>query len=140
MGNDSAEAWRWLRYARGDLDSAEDSFATLEPRHLCFMAQQGTEKAIKAVLVYCQIEFPFTHDLEDLRLRVPEGWSFRDEAIDADALTQWAVESRYPTDSPEPTEQDACDALVLARSVLDSVVRDIEQRAAGLDTPQERGP
>ena len=62
-------AARWLRYARGDLDAASallESGAG-EPRHVAGLAQQAAEKAIKAVLVAGQIEFPFTHDLEELQ-------------------------------------------------------------------------
>jgi HEPN domain-containing protein len=60
---------RWLRYAREDLDGAE---ATLTrpgaiPRHAGFLAQQAAEKALKAVLVFLQIDVPRRHDLDGLR-------------------------------------------------------------------------
>ena len=44
----------WLRYAREDLEGAENIVANLlalAPRHACFFAQQSVEKALKAVLI-----------------------------------------------------------------------------------------
>ena len=37
------------------------------PRHVAYHAQQAAEKAIKAILVFEQVEFPFTHELNALR-------------------------------------------------------------------------
>ena len=52
-------------------------------------------------------EFPFTHDLDALRNRLPEGWQVRTTHTDLAELTQWAVETRHPGDWPEATESDA---------------------------------
>ena len=60
------ETRRWLRYAQEDLLAAEAMLAATRarPRHVCWLAQQAAEKAIKAVLVFLQIDFPRTHDLD----------------------------------------------------------------------------
>jgi len=60
-----AEVHRWLRYAREDLAAAEAIVKEWEivPRHACWQAQQAVEKALKAVLVFLQIDFPRRHDL-----------------------------------------------------------------------------
>ena len=72
------EAQLWLRYANEDLAAAEGLIEhILTPRHVCFLSQQAAEKAIKAVLVFSQIDFPRTHDLEALLQLVPEGWRIR---------------------------------------------------------------
>ena len=54
----------WIRRARSDLIVAgltEDE--RIAPEILVFHAQQAAEKALKALLVLRQIEFPRTHDI-----------------------------------------------------------------------------
>jgi hypothetical protein len=45
------ETQRWLRYARQDLVATEAMLGRSDiwPRHACWLAQQGAEKAIKVV-------------------------------------------------------------------------------------------
>lgn len=71
-----AEAGRWLRFAEEDLRAAEAGAGEdgVLPRHVCWLSQQAAEKAVKAVLVFEQVAFPFSHDLEQLRTLVPSGW------------------------------------------------------------------
>jgi HEPN domain-containing protein len=71
-----AEVQRWLRYAREDLLAAETIVQDWEmaPRHACWLAQQATEKALKAILVFLQMDFPHRHDLDALRNLIPTGW------------------------------------------------------------------
>ena len=59
-----AETARWLRYAEEDLITAETLLAQahIPPRQACWHAQQATEKALKAVLIFLQIDFSRTHD------------------------------------------------------------------------------
>ena len=47
-----------MRYAEEDLLAAEAALEQdgLVPRHACWLAQQSTEKAIKAVLIFLQVE------------------------------------------------------------------------------------
>ena len=63
------ETDRWLRYAEEDLITAETLLAQahIPPRQACWHAQQAAEKALKAVLIFLQIDFPRTHDLNVLR-------------------------------------------------------------------------
>ncbi|MBI4491332.1 MAG: HEPN domain-containing protein [Chloroflexi bacterium] len=123
-----AEVRRWLRYACEDLAAAEALVGSPDaaPRHACFLAQQAAEKALKAVLVYSRVEFPFRHDLDTLRDLVPTGWHLKQEHPDLAGLTEWAVEARYPGDWPDPTEADARNAANQARAVWESVLRDLE--------------
>lgn len=45
---------RWLHYAMEDLTEAEAMVRRPDyaPRHACFLAQQGAEKSLKAMLVF----------------------------------------------------------------------------------------
>ncbi len=124
------EAERWLAYARSDLDAAHALLRDLEhyPRQVCFLAQQSAEKALKALLVLLDIEFPHTHDLDRLRESVPPGWRVKVEFPQLYALSIWAVESRYPGDLPEVVESDAQQALRLAEQILQVIEQDFETR------------
>ncbi len=65
---------RWLRYAEQDLKTAEVLLIQPDtpPRQSCWFAQQSAEKALKAALIYLQIDFPRTHDLNILCNLVPK--------------------------------------------------------------------
>ena len=117
------ETTRWLRYAAEDLRTAETLLSQphVAPRHTCWFAQQAVEKALKAVLVYLQIDFPRTHDLDALRNLVPDGWQFKEAAPDLASLTEWAVEACYPGHWPEATNTEADTAFEQARNVWDLI-------------------
>lgn len=57
----------WLAHARSDLKLARLGMGQdVLPEQICFHAQQAVEKSLKAVLLFRRIDFPFTHDLEEL--------------------------------------------------------------------------
>ena len=101
-----SEAERWMDYAKSDLEAA---YALLEmgdffSRQICFMAQQAGEKALKAVLVFIDIPFPHTHDLDRVRELIPEGWEVKAKFPHLYDLSVWAVESCYPGNTPDVVE------------------------------------
>lgn len=69
-----ADTSRWLRYAEEDLRTAETLLRQpdVPPRQACWCAQQSAEKILKAVLIFLEIDFPRTHDLDALRNLAPE--------------------------------------------------------------------
>jgi HEPN domain-containing protein len=91
------------------------------PRHICWLAQQAAEKAIKAMLVFLALDFPRRHDLDALRNLIPDDWQVKTEHPDLATLTEWAVEARYPGDWPDATEADARAAVEQARAVWESI-------------------
>ena len=67
---DPCDPWEWIRRARSNLARARSHPGDPEILYddLCFDAQQAAEKAIKALLVRRQIDFPKTFSgLECLR-------------------------------------------------------------------------
>ena len=126
------EALRWLRFSKEDIDVALRLLTELPsaPRHACWFSQQAAEKALKAALVLQGAEFPFTHDLDALRNLLPDSWPVRIMHADLAELTEWAVETRYPGDWPEPTDADAVRAESEARAVHDSVAAEFRRRGA----------
>jgi len=124
------ESRRWLAYARSDLDAAHALLRDPDhyPRQVCFLAQQAAEKALKAVLVLLEVEFPFTHDLDRLREIVPSGWQVKANFPNLYALSVWAVEARYPGDMPQVVEADAREALQTAEALYQNIVDDWQTR------------
>jgi len=126
--NRKAEAARWLRYALEDLRAAKASGeAALADRHRCMLAQQASEKALKAVLISIDIDPPRTHDLRLLMDLIPGDGSVRSVQVNLGRLSQWIVESRYPGDWPDATSVDAEMATADASKIVDAVVFDIER-------------
>jgi len=120
----------WMNYAKTDLRAAYALLKSGEffPRQICFLAQQCGEKAIKAVLIYEEVNFPKHHDLDRLRDLVPNGWKVKAKFPDLAELTIWAVESRYPGDTPDVVEQETRETLSLAEAVLNTVSAELEER------------
>ena len=128
-----AETQRWLRYADEDISAADAMLerAPFPPRHVCWLAQQAAEKALKAALIFLQVDFPRRHDLDSLRLLVPPGWRVQADLTDLSELTEWAVEARYPGEWPDATAEDARVALSQARRVLAAVAADLADFGVG---------
>ena len=114
---------RWLRYAAEDLTTAETLLAQahVPPRQACWFAQQAAEKALKAVLIFLQIDFRRTHDLNVLRDLLPESWQLKTLPSNLKDLNRWAVEARYPEKMREATKTEATEAVEQARAVWTSV-------------------
>jgi HEPN domain-containing protein len=70
---------------------------------ICFHAQQASEKFLKVFLVYHNVDFPRTHDLDYL---LSECQKINKEAfqIDFKSLTDFGVSLRYPDDFNIPDE------------------------------------
>jgi HEPN domain-containing protein len=122
---------QWFDYALQDLTTAERCLRDPEipPRQSCFHAQQAAEKAIKSALVHEQVDFPFRHNLNELLDLLPGYWRVKQEFPDLEALTQWAVEARYPGNWMPPTEDDAAHAVAQARGVVESIERQLAELA-----------
>ncbi len=111
----------WMAHALSDLNLARLGQEKEDILHeqICFHAQQAVEKALKAVLLFNKVDFPLTHDLDDL-LDIAEnaGIPLPTEIMDVGILTPYAVETRYPGYWEEITEQDVDEAIKLAKRTL----------------------
>ena len=56
----------WLNRARSNLALAKNRVPDVYLEDLCFEAQQAAEKAIKALMIRREIEYPYMHDLAHL--------------------------------------------------------------------------
>ncbi|MEA3476430.1 MAG: HEPN domain-containing protein [Candidatus Cloacimonadota bacterium] len=119
---------KWIKKAEKDLLTAERELSFEDPitDTICFHCQQSIEKYLKAFLVYHQIYFPKTHRIMDLiELCATKDPSFKDELQDADNLTDYAVELRYPDVSFEPEIEDANEAFEIAKKIKEFVLNKI---------------
>ncbi len=72
-----------------------------------FHAQQGVEKSMKAVLAANGVEFPFTHDIDDLvALCTNAGHPLPGDLRDVDRLTGYAAAARYGAEDPELVDRE----------------------------------
>ena len=110
----------WIRKAESDFKTAEHllqdgpDFA----EGTAFHSQQAAEKYLKAFLVWHQIEFQKTHDIETLlKLAGKVDSKIPDVLKDAVILTPYGVDYRYPGEYPEVGMSDAERAFLLADRV-----------------------
>jgi HEPN domain-containing protein len=118
----------WLQRARSDLALGEAALQTpgVLPEDACFHAQQCAEKALKGLLSDRGIPFPRTHVLEVLLdLLKAHGVHVPDNVDEAFALSQYAVQTRYPGDWEPVTRREARLSLEHAALVLAWVERQV---------------
>lgn len=122
----------WVSKAEADFKTASLLLKAGDPYlfQTAFHAQQSAEKYIKAFLVWQQIEFPKTHDIAKLIALGAEVVSDLTEILaEANTLTPFGVDYRYPGDYPELTAGDAEVALVLATLVRDQIRERLPEQA-----------
>ena len=111
----------WLLRAKSNLALAEKGgkLKGVLLEDLCFNAQQAAEKALKSTCLARDIEFPRTHSIGHLiDILEAGGVDVPDMVKEADILTQYAVQSRYPGWAEEVTTTEHREALELAARVV----------------------
>jgi len=109
----------WLRHAYSDL-----ALAGVTPlpqvllEQLCFHAQQAAEKALKAILVACNVAVPRTHNLRTLFDLLPVDVLVPSDVQMAAGLSDYAVASRYPGVSESVEVEEYREAVDLAEAVV----------------------
>lgn len=110
----------WLARARSGLAIAktalpEDAFF----EDLCFHAQQAAEKALKAIYQHNGSTFLYTHDREALLSGLMRrGLIIPEEIVDADTLSRFAWQARYPGLEKPVTQEEYQQAIQIAETVL----------------------
>jgi len=120
---------RWLMRAEHDLLTARTMLDVpdVPTDVVCYHSQQCMEKALKAWLVYAEIDFPKTHNLRRLlSLCTKKNEEFLKLDNFAIALTDYAAETRYVDDWREIPMQEAIDAAERAKMALDFVRRKLK--------------
>ncbi|MBE0410536.1 MAG: HEPN domain-containing protein [Anaerolineales bacterium] len=109
----------WLNRAKSSFVKAQYPAEGVYLEDLCFDAQQAAEKAIKSILIFHQIRFPYIHDLAELiRLVVETGELVPENIYRAASLTRFAVSMRYPGVIEPVTMDEYQEALKIAKDVI----------------------
>jgi len=109
----------WLNRAQSSLILARAEEPGVYLEDLCFNAQQAAEKAIKALLIHQNVEFPYVHDLAELlTLLERAGQEIPGFIRQAERLTRFAVFIRYPGIAPPISREEYLEALAIAEAVV----------------------
>ena len=111
----------WLRRARSDLQLGRVALRAkgVLPEDACFHAQQCAEKALKALLLQQEIDFPRTHVIEVLLdLLKVNGVDIPTGVDEAFQLSEYAVQTRYPGEWEPVTKAEARRAIEQAALAL----------------------
>ena len=111
---------QWLSKAEEDFNAAKSliTYGVSFLSTVCFHSQQAAEKYLKAFLTYHQVEFPKTHDIDELLdLIAPTDKKLSKSLRGVIALANYGVDVRYPGDFPNVTSSDAQQAIQMAEKV-----------------------
>jgi HEPN domain-containing protein len=109
----------WLNRANSNLRRAQEATPGVFLEDLCFDAQQAAEKSIKAVMITRRIDFPYIHNIAKLLSILEEdGAQIPPEILQAERLTRYAHETRYPGAAEPVTQSDYERAVALAETVV----------------------
>ena len=110
----------WLSRARGKLAVAQPPLPEGGYwEDLCYMLQQAAELAIKAVYLQHGWRFAFTHDLGQLLDTLEKkGIAIPLDVQNADQMTVYATQTRYPGITPPVTQEHYAQAAVIATGVV----------------------
>ncbi len=117
----------WLFRAREDIavmNRLSDSEIEFYTSTICFHAQQSVEKYLKTFLIYHDIDFPRTHDVDFLLM---ECQKIDDTNFDLNlkSLTEFGVSVRYPDDFYIPSVKETKEYLEIAltvKSIVESLI------------------
>jgi HEPN domain-containing protein len=117
----------WINRATSNLIRARLINPDVLFEDLCFDAQQCAEKAIKGLFVLRGERFPLIHDLEELLQRLTRiGVKVPKYVWDADELSHFAVQTRYPGMADPVTKREYRRAVRIAEAVLRWAERQVE--------------
>ena len=123
----------WMAKADLDFDTAVRLVAEERFRDIVvFHAQQAAEKYLKALLTRHQIEFPKTHVIRRLLIILgPVEPGIVEELDDANWLSPFGAEIRYPGDRSQTVPGDQLRAQQLAQKVRDAVMATLAPYLSG---------
>ena len=109
----------WLFRANEDIAVIESLSSTnieFYTSTICFHSQQAVEKFLKAFLIFHDVDFPKTHDLDYLILECQKiDNSFMD--IDLKSLSDFGVSIRYPDDFYVPEVKETREYIEISKEI-----------------------
>ena len=86
---------------------------------LCYQIQQAVEKSLKGLLIYFGAEPDFTHNIAILLSKLEQYVEIPDKIKESIKLTVYAIQTRYPGEYDEITEEEYIKSLDIAKNILD---------------------
>lgn len=114
----------WVEKAESDLTNATLALGAgkaCPADTVAFHAQQCAEKYLKAFLAFSGLDFPRTHDIEELVALMGAGVRVQLSVQEQRQLTAYGTVTRYPGDYEPITVAEARRAVALARRVRAAV-------------------
>jgi HEPN domain-containing protein len=125
------EAQRWWLTAKEDLEVAKTLHEAGKYSHACFLSQQSSEKAMKALWLSIDGD-PWGHSIQKLVMQFPQQTMLEDVQIwlaNARYLDKFYIPTRYPNGLPDLTpgqvyvSQDSEQAIEKASFFLEETQR-----------------
>ena len=128
----------WFHKARNDMKIAlrEMQWEDAATDAVCFHFQQAAEKMLKAWLIWRDIDFPPTHNIEVLLAACERDDSSFSELRSIESLTPYAVQVRYADDFYLPTAEEARQTAEMARVAESFILEKFE--ALGVKIAESR--
>ena len=130
----------WLKKAENDLRIVDHELKLPEDETVkdiaCFHCQQAVEKYLKAFLIFHEVEFPRTHNVEYLleqSAKIDTDFS----GIDIDELSDFGVNIRYPDDFYVPEINEVRFYYDLAKRIKSLVLEKIKPDKEATDDQEE---
>jgi len=127
---------QWIMRADDDLRLAELIQKDNDPIYwaIAFHAQQCAEKALKGVLTFHDIRAGKTHNIENLlRLSSPVVDGLKKLKEQAKTLSTYAIDSRYPVPHGDVSNNEAIEAVEIARRIFECVLNSLPDLADAED-------
>lgn len=125
------DALRWIESAESDFDLASvgKTSKRIQYTTLCYHNQQAVEKALKALLIFLDKEYPRTHDIETLLNLVKEkGVDIPVIVLSASDFIKY-ITWRYPDDVFEIEMEEYKESLKTASKTIEWVKAIIDKPA-----------
>ena len=119
----------WLRKAEEDFQVARELMERdrISYTPVGFHGQQAAEKFLKGLLTRHQIPFPKAHDIEELLVLAEKATpGIHAELREAEILSPYGVEIRYPGERPDLNQSQGTEAVRLASLVRTGVMQRLE--------------
>ncbi|MCR4315481.1 MAG: HEPN domain-containing protein [Planctomycetes bacterium] len=114
----------WIEKAESDVTIASRVLKMRDKSladNVGFHIQQCLEKYIKALLIYCNIDFPRTHNIVRLAELLPKGIDLEMSISEQEKISEYAVETRYPGDRESVTIKEVREAMSLVKKARSQI-------------------
>jgi HEPN domain-containing protein len=117
----------WFDRAKSSYNLSTTTIHNVFYEDLCYQIQQAVEKALKALLIYFNIEPEFTHNIGILLNEIEKHTEIPENIRVSTDLTKFAVQTRYPGEYDRITKTEYEKSLNIAKDCLNWVESKIKE-------------